>query len=95
MTVTSNVSAMTVEEMKKELIVNPEETNGNVEICLNICQTDTNIMKHNRELQSQYSRTTVKRSKAYTMLNSITNQPLNRRKRRVKLKVKIWQMNML
>lgn len=95
MTVTSNVSAMTVEEMKKELIVNPEETNGNVEICLNICQTDTHIMKHNIELQSQYSRTTVKRSKAYTMLNSLTNQPLNRRKRRVKLKVKIWQMNML
>lgn len=83
MTVTSNVSAMTVEEMKKELTINPEETNG------------TNIMKHNIELQRQYSRTTVDRSKAYTMLNSITNQPLNRRKRRVKLKVKIWQMNML
>lgn len=31
---TSNVSAMSIEEMKKELTIDPKETNGNNEMCL-------------------------------------------------------------
>lgn len=44
---------MTIEERKKELTIDPKETNGNEEMCLNSCQNYTNVMERNSKMQNQ------------------------------------------
>lgn len=45
---------MFIEEMKKELTIDPKETNGNNEMCLYSCQKDTNIVKQKSLMQRKW-----------------------------------------
>lgn len=44
---------MTIEERKKELTIDPKETNGNEAMCLNSCQNYKYVMERNIKMQNQ------------------------------------------